>query len=156
MYENEKIPMELAEIRVKIYKYCAYQDRCRQEIEQKFRDWEVPEQEWEDLLAHLEAERFWDEGRFAESFAGGKFRVKKWGKQKIRHELRAKGIPGYLIELAIRREIPEEAYSQTAQGLVEKKRKELGEELTYEIRGKIYRFMQQKGYENEVIRSLLT
>ncbi len=90
---------------LKVMQYCAYQERCKQELLRKMRDLDVMTEDQEDMLLYLEEEGFWDEARFAVAFAGGKFRVKRWGKIKIAKALRQKGVPQNLIERAFRSEI---------------------------------------------------
>jgi len=145
-------PVMNEEILVKIYKYCAYQDRCKSEILQKLEEIGVEEPAWADeIMEHLRRERFWDEERYARSFARGKFRIKSWGRIKIRQELRQKGIPASMIDLALKEEIDEEDYLSTLQRLVQKKKKERKDDNSWETRAKIYRFLSQKGYESDLI-----
>ncbi|HCM75832.1 MAG TPA: RecX family transcriptional regulator, partial [Cytophagales bacterium] len=67
----------------KIYHYCAYQERSHKEVRNKLYDYGLWGSEVEDLLTRLITEDFLNEERFAKSFAGGKFRMKKWGRIKI-------------------------------------------------------------------------
>ncbi|MEL6672568.1 MAG: regulatory protein RecX [Bacteroidota bacterium] len=146
-----------SEILTKIYKYCAYQDRCYQEVIRKLRELELPEEDEEAMIEHLEAERFLDQQRFAHSFARGKFTIKRWGKHKIRHALRQKGLKPLEIEAAIAGEISDEAYYQSMHYLVEQKIRQYQGLTILERNQKIGRFLTQKGYEGnlfwEVIRS---
>lgn len=145
------IPMD-TEILKRIYKYCAYQDRSTSEVRKKLTEWEVDSEEQELIIIHLEAERFLDEARFAHSFARGKFNVKKWGRNKIRHELKLRQVPAQIIEKAIREEITDEDYLEAAQKLTHQKRKQFGKESELKQKEKIFRFLVQKGYEWDVIR----
>ncbi|MEO0896392.1 MAG: regulatory protein RecX [Bacteroidota bacterium] len=144
------------EILGKIYKYCAYQDRSRLEITEKLIELGLEEEKIEPMMQHLKEERFWDEERFARSFARGKFSIKRWGRQKIRHELKAKKVPIDLIELAIDQEIEKEDYLKSLTFLTEKKFADLKRKNSYENRGKLYRFLHQKGYESDLIYEAIT
>ncbi|MCI4667298.1 MAG: RecX family transcriptional regulator [Bacteroidia bacterium] len=140
------------EILVKIYKYCAYQDRSQKEILEKLADLGVEgEEETEKILEHLRIERFWDEERFARNFARGKFRIKGWGKLKIRRELRMKGVPKHLIEIAVLEEIEVSDYTATLEKFLLKKKKELKAAPAFTIKVKVYNYLSQKGFEDEVI-----
>jgi len=144
------------EILAKLYKYCAYQDRCRSELLDKLAAYEVPEEDWEDYLAHLEAERFWDEARYASAFVRGKFYHQQWGCHKIRHALRAKGLPTSLVAQTLSAEIDEDTYRQQAARLAQQKWQTLPRtENRLKRQEKTSRYLLQKGYEWEVIRSLL-
>jgi len=100
----------------------------------------------------LEDERFWDEFRFASVFASDKFRLKRWGRIKIRQELKRKRVPTNFIEKALKDEILEEDYWITLLYLAEKKRATL-KQVTHqlELKQKIARFLLQKGYESDLI-----
>ena len=143
------------QILIKLYKYCAYQERCRSEIIQKLKEWKVEEKYYEEILNHLEEERFWNESRYAETFARGKFSVKKWGRQKIRHHLQLKQIPRELIQVALKDAIDEEAYIETLRDLASKKNTESNGGNSYAAKSKLYRYLYQKGYESHLINEVL-
>lgn len=134
---------------VKIASFCAYQERSRPEIEQKLSDLGVDEAEWDEIFAFLEKEKYFNEKRFAESYVGGKFRVKKWGKRKIRFEIKAHRIPAYMLAAALESEISDEDYEKTIEFLIEKKSMELHRDTPINKKGKIARYLLQKGYEWE-------
>ncbi len=138
-------------IKRKLYSYCAYQDRCRQEIEEKLEGWEVPDEEWEMWLQHLASERFWDESRYVRSFVRGKFYHKQWGRQRIRLELRQRGIPHSMIDPMIAAEIPEQEVQKTLERLIEKK----WAEYRQTHRDRLIRFLLQKGFVWQEFSALL-
>ena len=126
---NQKKYVSKADALIKLQRYCAYQDRCQVEIEQKLRDYGVFTKDWPIILGMLQAEKFWDEERYVRSFSRGKFYHKKWGRNKIRHALKQKRIPDYLIEKVFAEEIPETEYQNGFDAVADKKLKELaGEE----------------------------
>ena len=140
------------EILKRLYKYCAYQDRCISEVKKKLRDWEVPSEAWESFIAHLEDERFLDEKRYTHSFVRGKFFIKKWGKQKIRQALKQKQIPSHLIDQVMKTEIKPENYSQMLFKLIDQKREQYSNLEEQAKKEKIFRFLMQKGYEYASVR----
>ena len=133
------------DIKRRLYAYCAYQERCKQEIRQKLRDWEVNESDFSDWIAHLEQENFLDEDRFARTYTRGKFVFKRWGKLKIRQGLRKKQVNETLIQSALRTEISERAYRDTLDKLIQMKKMKLP--LDINSRKKLVFYLQQKGYE---------
>ncbi|MFI5141877.1 MAG: regulatory protein RecX, partial [Bacteroidia bacterium] len=83
---------------IKIRDWCAYQERCQQEARDKLYDYGLKTDDVENIIAQLVNENFINEERFAIAFAGGKFRIKKWGKVKIKQELKAKRVSDYCIK----------------------------------------------------------
>ena len=145
--------LEDNEIKRKLYAYCAYQERCIQEVHQKLKSLEVEEGAFPFWVAHLEEENFLDEDRFARSFARGKFRYKRWGRLKITRELRKRNIRESLIRSALRTEIPQESYQETLQKLIQLRKIQFP--LSSHERQKLSFFLSQKGYEWEEIRKAL-
>ena len=129
----------------RLYAYCAYQERCKQEIRQKLRDWEVNESEFAGWIEHLEQENFLDEDRFARTYTRGKFVYKRWGKLKIRQGLRKKQVTETLIQSAIRTEVSDKAYRDTLDKLIQLKK--VRPPLDIPARKKLVFYLQQKGYE---------
>src|SRR5689334_25253039 len=86
----------------KIYRYCAYQERSHQEVRNKLFELGLYQSEVDELLSRLITEGFLNEERFAKAFAGGKFRMKKWGRLKIINELELKGLTRNCIKSGLR------------------------------------------------------
>ena len=141
--------------KTKIEAYCAYQERCQFEVVTKLREWGIVGEQQEQLIADLISNRFLDEERFAEAFASGKFRIKKWGKIKICQHLKQKHISEYSIKKALSA-IDLEEYDQTLRSLAEKKSIELEKEKdSWQRKAKLVRYLNSKGYEQDLIYSLL-
>src|SRR5690606_12894930 len=100
------------EIRDKLAKYCAYQDRCHWEVENKMREFNLIREAHEEILIYLIQNDFLNEERVARSFVRGKFNQKNWGRIKISVELKKRRIPNKMIESALH-EIEEEDYLKT-------------------------------------------
>ena len=83
---------------VKAQRYCAYQERCQQEVRARLYEWGLYSRVVESIIAELITNNFINEERFSKVYAGGKFRIKKWGRIKIRQKLREKNITKYCIE----------------------------------------------------------
>ena len=67
----------LKEAQAKLESYCAYQERCHKEVNQKLRDMKMIPEAIEVIKLHLLEHNFLNETRFAQAFARGKFNHKK-------------------------------------------------------------------------------
>lgn len=142
------------EIRDKLAKYCAYQDRCHWEVETKFHEFNIIPEAKDEIIIYLIQNNFLNEERFAKSFARGKFNQKNWGRIKIRTELKKRKIPEKLIAAALK-EIDPEAYFSTLTQLFEKKKNSLrSEKESFKKKAKIRNYLLQKGYESDLIQML--
>ncbi len=138
----------------KIQYFCSYQERCIRDTEEKLKDWAVQKKLIPSIIDQLQKEGYINEERYAKEFAGGKFRINKWGRQKIEFELRLKRIPEDMIQKGIK-EIDEDEYQQVLKDLILKKQKELNPDTDFNTREKIIAFVSSKGYEIELVLSAL-
>ena len=134
--------------------FCAYQERTQQEVRERLNDWDVTGDDAEAVIAELIEQNYLNEERFARTFAGGKFRVKSWGKRKIQQHLKQRGITGYNLDQAMR-EIEPDDYRKTLASLLDKKRRSLKDDNPLIIKQKLARFALSKGYEPDLVWQLL-
>lgn len=135
----------------KIKQYCAYQERCHMEVREKLYSFGLHKNEVDEIISTLITENYLNEERFAIHFAGGKFRMKQWGKIKIKQALKQKQVSEYCIRKALK-EIDNNEYRQTFFKLAEQKLKTLKQEKNIFIKKrKLQDFLMQKGYEREMI-----
>lgn len=106
--------------------------------------------EVDELMAHLITEGFLNEERFAKAYAGGKFRMKNWGRMKIIHSLESKGVSANCIRAGLL-EIDEQDYSDTLQKILRRKMQELRDGTIYERRNSMAKYAIQKGYEPDLV-----
>ena len=140
----------------KIKHYCAYQERCHAEVKEKLYGFGLHKKEVDQILSTLIEENYLNEERFAIQFAGGKFRMKKWGRVKIKYELRKKQVSAYCIKKALR-SIDEGDYIKTLQKLFEEKKKMLKSEKNVFIKkGKLQAHLLQKGFEANLVKDIIT
>ena len=139
-----------SEVRKKIYHYCAYQERSHQEVKNKLYDLELSSSEIEEMISHLITEGYLNEERFAKAFAGGKFRVKNWGRIKIVNALEAKGLTKNCIRIGLQ-EIDDADYRRTIELLILKKLDQTDEGNIYVKREKLATHVIQKGFEPELV-----
>jgi regulatory protein len=139
----------------KIKQYCAYQERCHAEVRDKLYSFGLRKTEVEEIISELITENYLNEERFAIHFAGGKFKMKQWGKIKIKQALKAKQVSDYCIRKALK-EIDSKEYQKTFQKLAEQKLKTLKSERNIFIKKrKMQDFLLQKGFEMEMIREAI-
>ena len=134
--------------------YCAYRDRSHKEIEEKLREMRMIPAACEQIIIQLMQENFLNEERFARSFVRGKFRIKKWGRIKIKQELKFREISAPLIKIALT-EIDEKEYFKTLTILTEKKNALVKEKDPFKKRKKLAGYLLQKGYESSLIFEVL-
>ena len=134
----------------KLESFCVYQDRCHKEVEKKLSEYNLIPEAKDNILLHLLQENFLNEERFSKSFARGKFRIKKWGKQRITRELKMRDISSYNIKTALK-EIDEEEYIATLYGLVEKKNKLVTDTNVFKRRKKVADYLLYRGFESNLV-----
>lgn len=134
----------------KLKQYCAYQERSHSEVRQKLWDLGVRRSEHDGIISTLIEEDYLNEERFAKAFAGGKFRMKGWGRKKIYHTLKEKQVGEYIIKKAIK-EIDDEEYKKVLQELAEKKHASLKGEQYLVRKKKTMDYLLQKGYEPDLV-----
>ncbi len=135
---------------IKAESYCAYQERCQQEVRDKLYSWGVHEVQVENVIAELIASNFINEERFAKAYAGGKFRIKKWGRVKISIELKRRKISAYCIKKGLA-EIEEEEYIKTLQKVAEVKIKAMKERDSKKKKYKVMNYLLSRGFENDLV-----
>ncbi len=134
----------------KIEHYCAYQERCHEEVEQKLRSMKMDSDEIDQIIAHLINDNFLNEERFACSFARGKHRIKHWGKMRITNELKFRGINQTLITIALKEISPEEYY-ETFDQLANKHWESIREPNALKKRKKFCDYLLRRGFESNLV-----
>lgn len=134
----------------KIEHYCAYQERCHEEVVQKLWSMKMDSDEIDTILVHLIKDNFLNESRFACSFAGGKHRIKFWGKIRIVNELKFRKITQYNINLALK-EITAEEYTATFDSISQRQWETIRETNRLKKRKKFCDYLLRKGYESNLV-----
>ena len=138
----------------KIKLYCAYQERSHQEVENKLYGFGLYRADVERVLSELITENYLNEERFSKMFAGGKFRMKQWGRIKIANELKQKKVSSYNIKIALQ-EIDEAVYIHTLEKLSLAKWNALKREQYINREVKTTRYLMQRGFESALIKEAL-
>ena len=141
----------------KIKHYCAYQERSHKEVRDKLYSMGLKYSVIQQLISQLIEQDYLNEERFAIQFAGGKFRMKHWGRVKIKYELKQRQVSEYCIRKAMK-EIDENDYQRTLQKLAEEKWQSIrGEGVNRFVKmGKTTDYLLQKGFEPELVRQTIT
>lgn len=142
------------EARVKIAKYCAYQERCHQEVRDKLYSFGLISEDVEEIIFDLIQQDLINEERFTIAFVRGKFNYKKWGRNKITQELKQRKISEYCIKKGLA-EINENTYVDTLENLLHKKLKSLSGIKSYQKNYKAVQFVIAKGFESEIAWSVI-
>lgn len=136
----------------KARKYCAYQERCHSEVRNKLLEIGARGLELENILAQLISENFLNEERFAKAYAGGKFRQKQWGRNKIVQELKFRKVSEYCIKKALS-EISDDDYIQTLDDIIYKKQNSLKKTSGLKKKMKLASYAISRGYETDLVWS---
>ena len=134
----------------KLESYCAYQERCHKEVNQKLRDMGMIPQAIDQIISQLIQENYLNEERFAQSFARGKFNIKKWGKNRIVNELKFRGISIYNIKTALK-EIDDSQYTETLDALAKKKLAQIKENNLQKKKKKLADYLLYRGWESHLV-----
>lgn len=135
--------------------YCGYQERCHRDVQEKLYSFGLRKADVEQALATLIEENYLNEERFALQYAGGHFRLKSWGRIRIRYELKQKQVSEYCIKKALAT-IDEEEYGRTLARLAEDRAEALADEPNAYIRKqKIQEYLLRKGYEPDRVAAVL-
>lgn len=134
----------------KVEAWCAYQERCQQEVRDKLYSWGLWSEAIENIISELISRNFLNEERFAIAYAGGKFRIKKWGRQKIRMELKKRRVPDKIITKALR-EIETGDYDNAIEKVLAAKWKSEKEKHPLKKKLKVMRYLASRGFETDLI-----
>ncbi len=132
-------------------RYCVYQERCHKEVHQKLYEMRMIPLAIDEIIDHLLRHNFLNETRFSQAFARGKFRTKKWGRNRIVNELKLRQISKFNIKIALK-EIPNDEYFKTFEALAEKRLQQLASETNLQKkRKKLADYLFYRGWESELV-----
>ncbi|MFX0556330.1 regulatory protein RecX [Maribacter sp. CXY002] len=134
----------------KLEGYCAYQERCHQDVIRKLKEMRMIPDAIDQIVAHLIQENYLNEERFAQSFARGKFTIKQWGKNRIVTELKQRNITSYNIKTALK-EINENDYLESLHSLAIKRVGQIKETNIQKRRKKLADYLLYRGWESHLV-----
>lgn len=138
----------------KLKHYCAYQERCHKEVKEKLYALGVWKKDQDEIIAVLIEEGYLNEERFAIAFAGGKWRMKRWGRVKIKYELKKKQVSEYCLRKALK-QIDEEEYLSVLEMLAKEKYTAFKNEQHLVRKKKTMDYLAAKGFEPELVRRII-
>ena len=144
----------LAQAQKKLEYYCVYQERCHKEVIAKLKTLGMIPSVIDKIISELIKANYLNETRFTQSFVRGKFRIKKWGKNRILQELKVREISSFNIKLGMK-EISDDNYQKTFYELFEKRRREVKQLTKTEQKKKIFSYMSYRGWENSKVYEAL-
>lgn len=152
--------MDFVEKKQKIYSYetalkkaesyCAYQERSQQEVRNKIYSWGLHRNDVENIIISLISNNYLKEERFANAFTSGKFRMKKWGRNKIKAGLKNKKVSEPLIKKALS-VIDDREYEKTLKEIIKSKSKKITEKNPIKKNYKIASYAISRGFEPELV-----
>ncbi len=151
MYKKQLTPQQALQ---KLKHYCAYQERCHSEVKDKLYRFGVWKIDHDPIIATLIEENYLNEERFAIAFAGGRWRIKHWGRQKIKYELKQKQVSEYCIKKALQ-QIGEEEYLKVLAKLAKEKYSSLKAEQYLVRKKKTMDYLVGKGFEFDLVKGVL-
>lgn len=150
MKNNRNEFYNTSQVQQKLENFCAYQDRCHKEVEVKLNTFDISNNQKEEIIIYLIANKYIDEERFAKSFARGKHNYKNWGKVRIQFELKYKEISARNIKLALE-EIPGDIYLENFDKIAKKNWESIKESNLQKKKKKFIDYLTRKGFENNLI-----
>ncbi|MFK7832928.1 MAG: regulatory protein RecX [Winogradskyella sp.] len=147
---NSKKTYTVDEAKKKLEHYCAYQERCHKEVQHKLREMSMIPQAIDVIMVHLIEHNFLNEERFAKAFVRGKFRIKKWGKNRLVRELKFRGISKYSMDTALK-EIDLDDYYAALDELVQKRIAQVKETNHFKKKKKVADYLLYRGWESHLI-----
>ncbi|MFD1161441.1 regulatory protein RecX [Hwangdonia seohaensis] len=140
----------LQEATSKLEHYCAYQERCHQEVRQKLESMHMIPEAIDVIIVHLLKHNYLNEARFAKTFVSGKFRIKRWGRRRLTFELKKKDISKVNINQALNA-IENEEYIEVFNSLAEKKVNTIKETNVFKKRKKLIDYLLYRGWESALV-----
>lgn len=136
----------------KILHYCDYQDRCKKEIFAKLNTFELAADDKDFIVEFLQGEGYINDERYCRSYVKSKLNLKKWGVNKIKLSLIAKGVDRDIID-AVVSEIDQDSYKEELVKLLENKK--INESDPYKRKAKLIRYAVGKGYSLSMVMEVL-
>ena len=138
----------------KLRQYCGYQERSHNDVRERLFNLGVTMSWHDEIIATLVTDNYLNEERFAIQFAGGKFRINQWGREKIKQELKRKQVSDFCLKKALN-QIDDNEYSAVLQRLADKKYESLEKEEEAVRKQKTINYLLQKGYEADLVFKLV-
>lgn len=151
---DKKKSYTLKEAKKKLERFCSYQERCHKEVDYKLKELGMIQSASQEIISQLIQDDYLNETRFAKSFARGKFRIKKWGKNRILKEFKLRKISDYNIKVGMQ-ELTDSEYENTFYKLFEKRKKSVEHLPLDQQKKNIFSYLSYRGWEHQKIYDAL-
>lgn len=138
----------------KLTAMCSQAEHCSQEMLDKMKKWDVPEDVQARVMQYLTQEKFIDDERYCRFFVKDKIKYNKWGRRKVEQALYMKRIPSS-ISGPVLDEIPAEDYVEVLRPLIKSKRKTVKAATEYERNMKLIKFALGRGFSMDIIKDCI-
>lgn len=125
---------------------CARCEQATGDVSAKLLQWGLGSDEARQVLEQLLKQGFIDDERYARAFVKDRFALNGWGRVKIAHQLRQKGVPDDVIGQAMSL-IGDEEYRQRLTLLLQAKWKSLQDRQPRAAWAALMRFAASRGFE---------
>lgn len=146
--------LEQMDILQRARRYCAFQERSQQELRDKLYEWGMHRAEVEQSIAAMIEEGYLNEERFAMAYAGGKFRIKQWGRVKIKLALKQKKVSDYCIRKALA-QFTDAEYEKALHKVLDAYGKKFSERNPVRRNYRLAQYAMSRGFEHELVWEVL-
>ncbi len=146
---STKRPISVAQALNRASALCARSEQAPGDIREKLIKWGLNASDASQVIAQLTTQGFIDERRYARAFVKDRFAFNGWGKIKIAHQLRLKGIPTEAIDEAMTA-IDDEAYRQRLTELLHTKWRTVKDREPRAAWAAMMRFAASRGFETTI------
>ena len=136
------------ELRNKAEAYCSSAEHCSWEVENKLKQWGASDEVAQNIIAHLQKERYVNNSRFCQAFVHDKYLFNRWGRQRIRQELRMRQLDDKDIACGME-EIDDKEYMEGLKSLLLSKNRNIKARNDYERAQKLMRYAAGRGFSIE-------
>jgi regulatory protein len=154
MHKKKPIDISAKAALSKVQFICSKQEKCCSDIRKKLQNWNISLDDQDEIIQSLIEDKFIDESRFTNFYVRDKYKFNKWGRIKISYHLKHKQIPEYIINEALN-QINSEEYRENLHDILQSKLRSLKDDDVYQLKTKLYRFAQSRGFESQLSLNLI-
>jgi regulatory protein len=134
----------------KMARLCSRSEQCSADIRKKIIAAGIDYDAADEMIAALKEENYLNDERYVKAYVSDKFKFNKWGKVKLRYNLRMKGFSEGIISAGLD-EMDDEKYKKVLIKTMKDKAKMVKKKDKFEKMGQVIRFAQTRGFEPEMI-----
>jgi regulatory protein len=136
--------------------YLAYKPRTEQEVRRKLEQEDVPPAVVEDVVARIKELGYLDDETYAHDYARNRFSNKQYGPERIRRELRERGIDRHLADAAVDDVFADADPVEVARAHAEKRWSRIDPDADpRRQKQKLYRYLKRRGFTSDTVYRIL-